>query len=74
MNYELYPMQYTTNQGETWDSISQDFYNTPFKIKELIDCNTQYSDVLVFEANVKLNIPILDTEKSNTLAPWKRGA
>ena len=74
MSYNLYPQKYITNQGETWDTISLDFYGTPYKVKELIDCNPQYSDILIFEANVSLNIPILETEKSNTLAPWKRGA
>lgn len=74
MNHELYPQQYVTNQGETWDTISLDFYGTPYKVKELIDCNPQYSDVLIFDANVMLNIPILDDEQAGTLAPWKRGA
>lgn len=74
MQYDTYPMQYTTNQGETWDTISLDFYGNPYKIKELIDCNPQYSDVLIFDAGIKLDIPILDSEQSDTLAPWKRGA
>lgn len=74
MNHELYPQKYVTNQGETWDTISLDFYGTPYKVKELIDCNPQYSDVLIFDANVMLNIPILDDEQAGTLAPWKRGA
>lgn len=71
--YELYPKKYVTNQGETWDTISLDFYGNPYRIKELVDCNRQYSDVLIFEANVELNIPILE-DTSTTLAPWKRGA
>lgn len=74
MQYNLYPKQYTTNQGETWDTISLDFYGTPYKIKELIDCNRHLANVLVFDANEKLNIPILQIEETSTLAPWKRGA
>ena len=73
-NYELYPKKYETNQGETWDTISQDFYGSPYHVKELIECNRQYSDVVVFDANVELNIPILEEKSSVTLAPWKRGA
>lgn len=72
--YETYPRKYVTNQGETWDTISLDFYGTPYRMKELIECNRQYSDVLVFEGGVELNIPILEEESANTLAPWKRGA
>ena len=74
MAYDLYPKKYVTNQGETWDTISLDFYGNPYRIKEFIECNRKHSDVLIFEANVELNIPILEEESSDTLAPWKRGA
>lgn len=74
MAYEVYPKKYVTTQGETWDTISLDFYGNPYRIKELIECNRQYSDVLIFEANIELNIPILEDESPDTLAPWKRGA
>lgn len=72
-SYKTYPKKYITTQGETWDSISLDFYGNPYRIKELIECNREHSDVLIFEGNVELNIPIL-AETSNILAPWKRGA
>lgn len=75
MAYECYPKKYTASYGETWESISMDFYGTPFKMAELISCNPGYSDVLMFEENVELSIPILETaSQSDTLAPWKRGA
>lgn len=75
MAYECYPMKYIASYGETWESISMDFYGTPYKIAELISCNPEYSDVLIFEENTELNIPILeDNTGSDTLAPWKRGA
>lgn len=72
---KCYPKLYTASYGETWDTISMDFYGTPYKIAELISCNPQYSDVLIFEENTELRIPILeDNSNSDTLAPWKRGA
>lgn len=75
MAYDCYPKKYNASYGETWDSISMDFYGTPHKIAELISCNPQYSDVLIFEDNTELSIPILDgVQTENTLAPWKRGA
>lgn len=73
MAYEIYPKKYITNQGETWDQISMDFYGTPYKIAELVSCNPQYSDVVIFDGNIALNIPILESEAAETLAPWKRG-
>ncbi len=73
--YECYPKKYVASYGETWESISMDFYGTPYKIAELISCNHEYSDVLIFEENTELNIPILENDTgSETLAPWKRGA
>lgn len=72
---KCYPKKYIAYYGETWESISMDFYGTPYKVAELISCNPQYSDVLIFEDNTELSIPILeDVEVSDTLAPWKRGA
>lgn len=72
--YEVYAEKYNTTQGDTWDIISMMFYGTPYKIKELIACNPQYSDTIIFDGNIELNIPIIETNKSTTLAPWKRGA
>lgn len=74
MKYELYPYVYITTQGETWDTISLDLYGSPYHVAELIECNRKYSDVLIFDANVELNIPVLEEKSSVTLAPWKRGA
>lgn len=75
MVHECYPNKYVASYGETWDSISMDFYGTPYKIAELISCNPQYSDILIFEENTELFIPILDdAQQADTLAPWKRGA
>lgn len=75
MAYECYPKKYIASYGETWESISMDFYGTPYKMAELISCNSEYSDVLIFEENTELNIPILEEDTgSDTLAPWKRGA
>lgn len=75
MAYELYSKKYTAKHGETWESISMDFYGTPYKMAELISCNPEYSDVLIFEENTELSIPKLTTEApADTLAPWKRGA
>ena len=77
MAYELYPQKYATTQGDTWQSISLAFYGTPFLMNHLISCNRKYSDVIMFDGNVLLNIPILDSiryvEEAKTLAPWKRG-
>lgn len=73
MAYDLYSTKYTTSQGESWDTISQDFYDTPYRVAELVACNPQYSDVLVFGDGVELAIPILSLDVATSLPPWKRG-
>ena len=64
---------YVTKQGDTWDIISNKFYNTPFYISTLVKQNPQHSKVLVFNAGVSLNIPEIEVKTPETLPPWKRG-
>ncbi len=70
--YSLYSTKYVTRQGDTWDNISQAFYNNPFKTAELISVNSEYADTLIFDQGVQLNIPILESSSPETLPPWKR--
>jgi len=69
----VYKTKYTTIQGETWDAISQAFYDNPFKVADIIAVNPQYADVLIFEDGTELYIPILESESPDTMPPWKRG-
>lgn len=39
----------------------------------IIEFNPDYADVLIFEANVNLRLPIVeDAETPDTLPPWRR--
>lgn len=71
---EVYEDKYTTVQGDTWDMISLQLYGTPHKVAQLIACNAEYSDVLIFDGNIELSVPVITNNTTNTLAPWKRGA
>lgn len=62
-----------TKQGETWDIISIAKYGTPHKVAELINANPEYSDVLIFDEGITLNIPELEAESVSSLPPWKQG-
>ena len=62
-----------TKQFETWDLISLDVYGTTHKVADLIAANPQYSDTLIFEEGIVLNIPQIEEEKIDSLPPWKRG-
>ena len=69
-NFEYF--EYITTQGDTFDILALDAYNDSFKSSLIIQANPQYANVLVFDAGVKLKIPIISTEPASTLPPWKR--
>lgn len=70
---DFYASQYETRQGETWDSISSDFYDSPFYVSDLIAANPQHANVVIFTAGFKLEIPIIEAAAPDSLPPWKRG-
>ena len=67
-----YAEKYVTAQGETWDVISEAFYDTAYYAADLIAQNMEYSDVLVFGDGIELTIPIIESAAPDTLPPWKR--
>lgn len=64
---------YETLEGDTFDSIALDFYNDEYKSSDIMNANPNYIKVLIFSANVKLKIPIIEEQPVSTLPPWKRG-
>lgn len=65
--------EYETLSGDTWDSISLDFYNNENYVSEIMAMNPDHITTLVFSEGVILKIPILDKVEESTLPPWKRG-
>lgn len=73
MEYQNYYI-YKTLQGDTWDSIALDFYNSESYSSALIQANPELITALIFDAGTALIIPIIDQPTPSTLPPWKRGA
>ena len=66
-------MTYTTNQGDTWDSIAYKQYGKGAMMTTLMIANQSLNDTVIFEAGVTLVIPeITETDISTTLPIWKR--
>ncbi len=67
---------YITVQGDTWDSIALKFYENEKLLHYLTKANPKYMDVVIFSANITLNIPELDVPimgTSNDDVPyWRR--
>lgn len=67
-------IKYTTRQGDTFDELALQVYDSEKKAHLLIEANPDYADVLIFDAGIELTIPV-DEEivLPETLAPWRRG-
>lgn len=63
---------YVTVKGDTFDILALDFYNDEHCAKHIIDANPSYSNVIKFDARVRLTIPIIEQPKEATLPPWQR--
>lgn len=65
--------QYITREGDTFDALALEMYGEETLAHYIIDFNPDYADVLIFDANVALRLPIVeDTELPETLPPWRR--
>lgn len=65
---------YTTSAGDSWDSIAFSLWGDEFLMSRLLAANPEYSGVVVFDAGVILNVPVVDVAvASASLPPWKQG-
>lgn len=65
--------EYTTREGDTFDALALDMYKSETLSHYIIEFNPDYADVLIFEAGVRLRLPIVeDAELPDTLPPWRR--
>ena len=65
---------YRTVQGDTFDIISLMQYNAEKYASAIIEANPEYSDVLIFDAGIELQVPVFsNAETPTTLPPWRRG-
>ena len=67
--------EYTTREGDTFDALALEMYGEETLAHYIIEFNPDYADVLIFEANVQLRLPIVENvETPDTLPPWRRDA
>ncbi|MGI5900474.1 MAG: tail protein X [Christensenellales bacterium] len=65
--------EYLTRQGDMFDAIALYFYSEERMASYIIAANPDHCDVIIFDAGVKLSIPILEAvETVDTLPPWRR--
>lgn len=69
-------IQYITQEGERWDTVSFKMYGTPNEVQRIIEANPNIPITERLEGCLVLEIPILETNNLTTdkedLPPWKR--
>ena len=64
-------MTYITILGDTWDSIAYKIYGNSNLHSYLKNENPKYTDIILFEAGVKLIVPEIEKKlNSENTAPW----
>lgn len=65
--------EYTTRAGDTFDLLAIAAYDEEKMASYIIQANPLHMGTIIFDAGIKLKIPILNkTEKPSTLPPWRR--
>lgn len=68
-------INYTTRQGDTFDALALSVYNEEKMASSIIAYNPDYADVIIFDADIQLRIPIFDSvETPATLPPWRQSS
>ena len=62
---------YTTVLGDAWDGIAFKLYGDEKYMKDLIEANWKYTDVLVFGSGVVLTVPEIDKSETEELPFWR---
>ena len=66
-------LEYITQEGDTFDALALQMYDEETLAHYIIDFNPYYADVLIFDANISLRLPLIeDAETPETLPPWRR--
>ena len=66
-------VDYETTAGDTYDMLAFAAYNDEMKSSYIAQANRLHIDTLIFDAGVKIRIPVLDiSDKPETLPPWRR--
>ena len=64
---------YTTSEGDTWDLIALKFLHEERKLTLIMDENPLLRKTVIFDAGVKVLIPVFEENLSKeSLAPWRR--
>lgn len=65
----------TVQKGMTWDRLAHKTYGDAFLMSEILDANPEFSNVLVFEQETKIKVPVRQQEPIiRVTTPWRSSA
>lgn len=64
-------MQYTTIQGDTWDSIAYKLFGSEKYMKNLIEANRELLEVMIFSSGTIINVPEIPREEMEDAPIWR---
>ena len=66
-------IEYETRYGDSFDQLALEFYNNEKLAHLIMDFNPDYADVIIFDSNIALQIPIYEESQSvESLPRWQR--
>lgn len=63
---------YKTLNGDTWDIIAKKIYGKEKYALQLMEANPDLLDIIIFESDITIKIPPIDTSDTSNLPPWKQ--
>lgn len=58
-------IDYTTRLGDTFDELALQVYNNEKMASEIITANPDYADVIIFDEEVTLRIPVFEIGRAH---------
>lgn len=62
--------KYKTIQGDTWDLIAFRLWESEYLFPLLLEANSSYRSVVIFEGGIELNVPVIDTSEYTPRPVW----
>ncbi len=63
---------FTVSQGQAWDQVAKTSFGSEKSMAQLLSCNADEMDTLLFAGEIQLDIPAGEMKPVKSLPPWER--
>ena len=60
---------YITKQGDTWDLLAYQFWDSEYLMVDLVEANQKYREYIIFPEGIELNVPDIEIDTGSTDVP-----